>query len=435
MSAVDPREPEEAQTLEAVQRALRLVCVSLPHLSGLAHVVRIGVDARVGTIGIFPSGRLLVNPRWFAALAPGDAAFVVAHELLHLALHTHQRASGTEPRLFNCAHDYIINDMLAQALGRPVPADGLEWPGARELSAESLVQQLRGPGRADGPPTRSWGQTAAPSDTAMAAALRAAGVLGETAADAAAGSDVLDEPLEREWFPQVDAGAQAGARAEVQRAAARAASLGHLRERLEALPRGVPDPEASAVSAVRRALRTFYAPPWDLALQRWMDAVAPGPRSYVRPSRRGADRADVVLAGRRREGWLLHVVVDTSGSMSDELSRILGAIAAYCDGAGVGRVHVLQCDDDVTSDEWVAPEALQVYQVAGFRGSDLSPAMLRLAADPEVEAAIVVTDGEIDYPAGPMPYAVLWALTDADEAFEPGYGQVIALPSPAGAPT
>src|SRR5581483_9090358 len=125
-----------------VQSALRLVCVSLPHLAGLARLVRVELSARVATAAIFPSGRLVVNPAWFTGLDRGDATFVVAHELLHLALQTARRAAGTHRRLFNCAHDYIINDMLSQALGRPVPAGGLEWPGARELAAESLVQQL-----------------------------------------------------------------------------------------------------------------------------------------------------------------------------------------------------------------------------------------------------------------------------------------------------
>jgi hypothetical protein len=57
----------------------------------------------------------------------------------------------------------------------------------------------------------------------------------------------------------------------------------------------------------------------------------------------------------------------------------------------------------------------------------MSPALWHLAADPEVEAVIVITDGDIAYPDEAMPYAVLWVLTAADESFEPPYGQVISL--------
>jgi hypothetical protein len=53
--------------------------------------------------------------------------------------------------------------------------------------------------------------------------------------------------------------------------------------------------------------------------------------------------------------------------------------------------------------------------------------MLELARDPELSAAIVITDGYIDYPQSAMPYAVLWAVTHQSE-FAPPYGQVLQLP-------
>src|SRR5690606_5888276 len=97
--------------------------------------------------------------------------------------------------------------------------------------------------------------------------------------------------------------------------------------------------------SLMRAVHTAYQPPWQLALQRWMDAVAPAGQTYARASRRGADRDDgVVLCGRKREGWTLHIVLDTSGSMVDILPCVLGVIASFCDGAGVSEIHVLQCD-------------------------------------------------------------------------------------------
>ncbi len=65
----------------------------------------------------------------------------------------------------------------------------------------------------------------------------------------------------------------------------------------------------------------------------------------------------------------------------------------------------------------------------GFGGSDLSPGLYHLADDDEVEAAIVLTDGYIDYPQEPMPYTVLWVLTpDGDpNYFQPPYGRVIQM--------
>ena len=43
-------------------------------------------------------------------------------------------------------------------------------------------------------------------------------------------------------------------------------------------------------------------------------------------------------------------------------------------------------------------------------------------------AAIVITDGDIAYPAEPVPYAVLWALPPHGQpAFRPPYGRVVTM--------
>ena len=65
----------------------------------------------------------------------------------------------------------------------------------------------------------------------------------------------------------------------------------------------------------------------------------------------------------------------------------------------------MQCDVGVTADEWLDPEALLSYKVTGFGGSDMSPAMLQLADDPEVAAVLVLTDGYITFPAAEPPSA------------------------------
>jgi predicted metal-dependent peptidase len=93
-------------------------------------------------------------------------------------------------------------------------------------------------------------------------------------------------------------------------------------------------------------------------------------------------------------------------------------------------VRLLQCDVSVTSDELLAPSELSEYTVTGYGGSDLTPAMERLAADAQVRAAAIITDGDIQYPADPMPYAVLWVLPPGGSAaFHPPYGRVVVMDS------
>jgi predicted metal-dependent peptidase len=93
----------------------------------------------------------------------------------------------------------------------------------------------------------------------------------------------------------------------------------------------------------------------------------------------------------------------------------------------VNQVHILQCDVGVTADEWLDPGELAGYKITGFGGSDMSPAMDELTADPEVDAVLVLTDGYIDYPAEEPPYSVLWGLVDGDPNFQPAYGTAVQV--------
>jgi predicted metal-dependent peptidase len=185
--------------------------------------------------------------------------------------------------------------------------------------------------------------------------------------------------------------------------------------------------EAGGASQNVRALRGIYRTPWQTALQRWLESVTPGERTYMRASRRGAERTDVVLPGRHRYSLMLNVVLDTSGSMSDEIPAALGAIADFCEVTGIDEIRVIQCDTAVTGDEMLSPTELAEYEVRGYGGSDLTPALVALAEDPRVTAAIVITDGDITYPPDPVPYAVLWAVPGESTSFSPPYGRVVTM--------
>jgi predicted metal-dependent peptidase len=283
-------------------------------------------------------------------------------------------------------------------------------PGARARSAEEILLEMR----------RNDSQTRSRVFEGEATSTRRMFGAGEPHDEA---GDVLGEKLERDMFPEDAAGREAHAE-KMRELAAKALGLAAAMGRL----RGLRGSDPGATRQVVAALRDVYRPPWELALQRWLESVAPGERTFARPARRTAPQADVVLPGRRREGWMLNVVLDTSGSMTAEIPRALGAIAGFCDAVAVDQVRLLQCDAAVTADEMLSPLELAQREIAGYGGSDLSPAMLRLADEPHVRAAVVITDGDIAYPPEPMPYNVLWVLPARDAArFDPPYGRVVAM--------
>lgn len=438
----DPAEPPSPDqvALANAARALKLVSASLPHLAGLCHAVRVKVSKKYPVAAVGATGLMVVNPRVFSETPLPDLAFVVAHELMHLALDTFARGTGSDPYLVNVAHDYVINDILSVELGRPVPLGGLVRHGARQESLEALVTELARGGAA-GNPSGCWSvrkrkrpkKSKAPK-SAITEQLEKLGLVPpepdepeEEDEEGGDGGDTLSGDEEAALEPHLGPKERGAARERVRREAVRSVSLKELRDQIEKHSGGHGQgPDAGASQTLMEAVATAYQPPWQLALQHWLDAVTPGPRSFARPSRRGADRDDgVVLPGRKREGWALHVVMDTSGSMVDTLPKILGLLASFCEGAGVNQVHVLQCDVGVTADEWLDPAELAAYKVTGFGGSDMSPAMDALTEDPEVNAVLVLTDGYISYPGDEPPYAVLWGLVDGYPGFRPPYGTVV----------
>ena len=421
MDSANGRPAGDFAEITRIEKTLRLVTVPFPYLAGLVAATQLHLDERVPTMGVFASGRLVANPRFTAKLKDDELLFVLAHEMLHLALRTHDRARGSGQLEFNYAHDYIINDMLRAELGvATIPAGGLDMPGARQTSAEQIVVEMRQ--RSDRFKTRT--------DVWHGAAGSAASVMSKNATSRRGGGerqhpagDVLQDSQEREMFP--DAAVHQAERAgQIRQLAAKGLALAQAMGALKGL-RGT---DSGALSQMVTALRGMYRAPWEGALQRWLESVAPGERTFARASRRGLAQGDIVLPGRRREGWLLNIVLDTSGSMEPEIPRALGAIADFCAGFAVDQVRLLQCDSAVTADELLAPEDLAHKRMTGYGGSDLSPALRHLADDAQVRSAIVITDGDVEYPLEPMPYHVLWLIAGtAAPGFQPPYGKVVTI--------
>jgi predicted metal-dependent peptidase len=393
-------------TLARIEQGLRMVTVPFPHLCGLVGATQVTIEPRLPTMGVFASGRLAVNPDFVRKLNDADLLFVLAHEMLHLALRTHDRAKGSGRLEFNYAHDYIINDLLRAELGRTtIPANGLDMPGAKEKSAEEIVLEMRR--RQDKRATRTRVWDGAP------------GAPGAGEED----GDVLSDVRERELYPG-EADAAKARREQLRALAAKALALAEAMGALNAARGLAPGARKQNVDA----LRGLYRAPWQLALQRWMESVAPGERTFTRPSRREAGAPDVVLPGRLRQGWLLNVVLDTSGSMTDDLPRALGAIADFCDAAGVDQVRLVQCDAAVNADAFVDPADLASCEIAGYGGSDVTPALEHLAGDARTRAVVVLTDGDVGFPPESPPFHVLWVLPRASmTGFAPPYGRVVVM--------
>lgn len=385
-------------------------------------------DERIATAGIFASGRLIFNPEWLQELPLAERSFVLAHEMMHLALKTHYRADTKDAKLFNITHDFIINEYLKEGYGfDSVPANGLDWGQEYEgyysitdKPAEELMQFIKdalGKNLDESILLRlHW------SKDIRLIFGRSGSLLLEN--DGRMDHDVLSNELEQELFPGISLKELSAKRSGISERVFKSENVKLIMDRTrEAFGKGT---EPGCVSATYDMIKTRFKQPWESALQNWMDFTTRTGHTYTRPSRRGQN-PDYVMPGYKREGYTIHIVIDTSGSMDGILGKILGAIAAFCDELMIENIHIVQCDTGVSDDSWYSPDQLVKFEIKGFGGSNLSDGMFRLQKDPEVQSAIVITDGYIDYPRDAMSYDVLWVLTCHNSGFIPGYGKIIEI--------
>lgn len=438
--------------LKQAENALRLVLVSMPHLAGLAASVQVQTDDRVDTAGVFASGRLLLNPIWFGELTLPEATFVMAHELMHLVFRTHERGVGTNAQIVNIAHDLIINRALEKDLGMKTPVGGLtfktvlpkaEWPAFEEAtdgsSLESIVSFLRKNLRGDNfdkaMEKTSW-KTTPPeyenNDNPFADQLR--DLFSEKPAPVLKiQNDVLSSAEEHRLFPNETKETLEKRAQHIEKIVWESLATQQIEEAIaNVYTKRDPGNVGGTNQYSFETLRTHHAPPWEWAMQQWLEETTPPVRSYARTSRRGSDFGDIVRPGRlANPAFTLNIVLDTSGSMTGVLPRALGIIASFCEGMNIESIRIVQSDTQVTADERVTPADLKSYVIQGMGGSDMTEAMQMLAQDDTVERVIVLTDGYISYPDAPMPYEVLWTLIDDDDqfatSFTPGYGNVIMV--------
>jgi predicted metal-dependent peptidase len=135
------------------------------------------------------------------------------------------------------------------------------------------------------------------------------------------------------------------------------------------------------------------------------DAAGKVDFTYRRPSRRAAAVPGVILPSLRQPLPTVAVVIDTSGSMSDQmLEQVLGEVSGMLKGLGIGRrnLRVVCCD----AQAYEAQHVLDAHDVRllGGGGTDLRVGLeAATATKPRPDVIIVLTDGHTPWPAERPP--------------------------------
>ena len=313
------------------------------------------------------AGEIYINPA--AALNEQETRFVMAHELLHVALRHHARCQGRDPYLWNIACDYVINQWLVEMNVGEMPTVGVLFDTElKGLNAEAIYDMivndlrkyrklatLRGIGQCDmlGDSTSNWW------------------VMGE--------GQKLDDFYRRALGQGLNY---------------------HQQEGRGFLPAGL----------IEEILALSHEPiPWDVELARWFDAHFPPlekVRSFARISRRQSATPDIprpryVMMPKDEYDRTFGVVLDTSGSMDRRLlGKALGAIASYSVARDVHTVRVIFCDAHPYDEGYLSPELIAGrVKVKGRGGTVLMPGirLLERAHDfPDNAPILIITDTECD---------------------------------------
>lgn len=307
---------------------------------------------------------IYINPA--AALTEYEARFVIAHEILHVALRHLDRRQGRDPLLWNVACDFVVNDWLIEMRVGVPPALGLlHDPALHGLSAEEVYDRL------------------ALDMRRLRKLLTFAGRQG----------DMLERRIGRPQRPFTDLDAF------YREQLAKGLAL-HEQQGRGLLPAGLVE-----------EIRALLQPPigWDVQLARWFDHHFPPierVRSYARASRRQSSTPEIprprwMIDSRWLDARTFGVVLDTSGSMERQLlAKALGAIASYAEAKEVPAVRVIFCDAAAHDAGYMPAESMAGrVAVTGRGGTVLQPGIDRLesAADfPKDGPILVITDGACD---------------------------------------
>jgi predicted metal-dependent peptidase len=306
-----------------------------------------------------------------------DILFVLAHEVMHIALIHGMRLQGRNPALWNIAADYCINPILVDN-GFTKPSDkagGLFDDKYKGMSADQVYDDLVK--RCD--EARKKGGSGKPGDSGSG--IPGLGNHGD-----------LIQP-DGASDPAHEAKVRRGIQQRVAQAANVARMAGKLAGDLERLIGEILDPKV----------------PWSHILRDFMTRVTKDDEQWNRRNRRFQG---VYLPARHSEkmGEII-LIGDTSGSIgNDELCKYMAEAGAIAEDVHPERIRILWADTRVAGEQ-VFEEGMPITpEPKGGGGTDMR-VPLKKAEDYQPECVVLFTDGYTPWPEVEPDYPLIVCCT------------------------
>lgn len=317
------------------------------------------------------------NPAFIDPLTDDELKFLVAHEVFHPMLEHNYRRGSRNPRKWNRAGDYVINELLTIDRVGTMPAGGLQDShtyNAGNGSTDGIYNILEDQDDDDG-------------------------------SDDGIGEDIVDaDGTDAEVAQQ-----QSEMRVKVAQAAQAARMQGRLSDSMARLVGEILNPKIA----------------WEDVLWRFMTKSMNNRRTYARPNRRFLSHG-MYLPSQSGEGLGEMVfAIDCSGSVTDEMiAQSGGEVTKVFEDLKPSKLHVIYFHHEVSHVETFVQGDTLRFGSKETGGTAFSPVFNKIDEMQIEPAACVFLTDLYCSDFGPTPdYPVLWISNGAQEA---PFGEVVA---------
>lgn len=312
---------------------------------------------------------LYFNPDFMEKLSDDHILFVLAHEVMHMALEHGLRCQGRNPQGWNIACDYALNLVLKDS-GFDIWEQALCDDIYKGMSADQIYDKLQQQSKGKG---SSKGSGKSPPN--------AGGMIG----------DIL--PPDGNGDPAQEAKIRRGIQQKVAAAANVARMAGKFAGELERLVGEILDPKV----------------PWSHVLRDYMTRVTKDDEQWSRRNRRFQN---VYLPARHSEKMGEIVLIgDTSGSIgNDELCKYMAEAGAIAEDVHPERIRILWADTRVAGEQ-VFEDGMPIDpKPKGGGGTDMR-VPLKKAEEYQPECVVLFTDGYTPWPDVEPDYPLIVCCT------------------------
>jgi predicted metal-dependent peptidase len=312
---------------------------------------------------------IFYNPEFVKTLSHALTMSAIAHEIGHCIFEHIIRRGGRDPKIWNMAGDYIINDIIKQS-GFQIGESWLHDVKYRGMYAEHVYDLLAQQNGGKGPGQGQMG---------------GAGGLCEVRDAAGPGEQADMAETAMEW------------KIAVTQAADGAKKAGRMPAGMERFVEEITTPKV----------------PWREVLARFINQVAKDDYQWSRPNRRYLSAGLYLPSLHSERMGEIVVVIDTSGSIDQPTLNAFGSeIQAIVAASRPEKTRVVYCDAKVNHVDEFSPEDQLVFKMHGGGGTDFRPPFAMIDdEDTKPVALVYLTDMYGSFPREEPEFPVLWCAT------------------------